>query len=55
MWDMEKWLAHEKEEIIEKLHGARLCGEVIDLENPDMVIVAAYHLGWLGTLWKRYE
>ena len=50
-------IAEEAAEVRERLRGGRFFGQPIDPGNTDMMIAAAYHLGYsegLGIRWEGY-
>jgi hypothetical protein len=39
-------------EIVEALGSGTFCGVPVDINNPKMVLVSAYHLGWTQGIWS---
>ena len=44
------WIASDAAKVRERLRGGLLYGRPVDLEDADMVIAAAYYMGYLEAL-----
>ena len=52
---VDRYIHDEYERIVQELEGGFFMGQLVDTENPEMLVVAAYHMASLERLQQNRQ